>query len=159
MGIDPGVARMGFGVINKISGSKSKNRNEIKCLDYGLIETSPNLPMAERLEILYNELNNLIRKHKPKILAVENIYFFKNFKTAMPVSQAKGVVLLAAAKKKIPVSEFTPLQVKMNITGYGRATKIQMQKMVQTILFLKEIPKPDDVADALGVAISCARLF
>ena len=105
MGIDPGVARMGFGVINKISGSKSKNRNEIKCLDYGLIETSPNLPMAERLEILYNELNNLIRKHKPKILAVENIYFFKNFKTAMPVSQAKGVVLLAAAKKKIPVSE------------------------------------------------------
>ena len=159
LGIDPGTAHTGFGVINKIQNPKSKTQNRLKCLDYGLIQTNPGSPAAERLKILYNELNKLIRKHKPKILAVENVYFFKNLKTAMPVSQAKGVILLAAAKKKIPVYEFTPLQVKMTITGYGRAEKKQVQKMIKVLLNLKEIPRPDDAADALGVAICCARLL
>ena len=90
-------------------------------------------------------------------MAVENVYFFKNLKTALPVSQAKGVILLTAAKKNLPVYEFTPLQIKMAMTGYGKAEKIQIQKIVQTLLNLKEMPKPDDAADALGAAICCLR--
>ncbi len=108
---------------------------------------------GERLKIINNELNKLIKKHKPNILAVESIYFFKNLKTAMPVSQAKGVILLTAAKNKIPVYEFTPLQVKMTITGYGRAEKKQVQKMVQVLLNLEKPIKQDDAADALGIAL------
>ncbi len=153
LGIDPGLAKLGFGVINKISGPKSKNRNKLKCLGYGLIQTSPDFPPAERLKRLNNELNKIIKKYRPSILAVENIYFFKNLKTAMPVSQAKGVILLTAAKKKIPVYEITPLQAKMAVTGYGKAEKEQVQKMVKRLLNLKEIPKPDDASDALAVAI------
>ena len=155
LGIDPGVAKVGFGVISKISSLKPKNRNEIKCLDYGCIKTDPKLSDGERLKKIANELNKLIKEHQPNVMAVENIYFFKNLKTAMPVSQAKGVILLAAAKKKIPVYEFTPPQVKLAITSYGRAEKIQVQKMAKNILNLKEIPKPDDAADALAVAICC----
>lgn len=153
LGIDPGTARTGFGVVSKIPSSKSKNRGEIKCLDYGLIQTDPSLVPAERLKKINNELNKLIKKYQPKVLAVENVYFFKNFKTAIPVSQAKGVILLTAAKKKIPVYEFTPLQVKMAITGYGKAEKKQVQKMIQVLLNLKELPKPDDASDALAIAI------
>lgn len=159
LGIDPGTARMGFGVISKISSSKSKNRNKIKCLDYGVIKTSPDLEDAERLKILYNQLNRLIRKYNPDFLAVESLYFFKNAKTAILVAQAKGVILLAAAKKKIPVSEFTPLEVKMTITNYGRAEKKQVQKMIKILLNLRELPSPDDAADALGIAICCANLI
>ena len=156
LGIDPGVAKLGFGVISKISDLKSKNRNKINCLDYGLIQTSPDLPAAERLKKINNELNKIIKKYRPNILAVENVYFFKNLKTAMPVSQAKGVILLTAAKKKIPVYEVTPLQVKLAITGYGKAEKKQVQKMVKILLNLKEIPRPDDAADALAIAIYCS---
>ena len=152
-GIDPGVARTGFGVISKIPGSKSKNQKEIKCLGYGLIETNPGSPATERLKKINNELNKLIKKYKPKVLIVENIYFFKNSKTAMSVSEAKGVILLTAAKKKIPVYEFSPPQVKMTICGYGRATKQQIQRMVKEILNLAKIPKPDDAADALAIAL------
>jgi len=152
LGIDPGTAVTGYGLIKK------KNK-DIVLLDYGVIRTDPVFSSPERLKQLYNQLSKIVKKYQPDIAAVEKIYFFKNFKTAIPVAQAKGVILLALVKKGIPISEFTPLQVKMNITGYGRATKTQMQKMVQTILSLEEIPKPDDAADALGVAISCARLF
>ncbi len=157
LGIDPGVAKVGFGVVRKIQNLKSKTRDRLKCLDYGLIQTNPGLPAAERLKKINNELNRLIKKHQPNVMAVENVYFFKNQKTAMPVSQAKGVILLTAAKKKVPVYEFTPPQVKLAITNYGRAEKIQVQKMVKNILSLKEIPKPDDAADALAVAICCAH--
>lgn len=157
LGIDPGTAHTGFGVVRKIQNLKSKNRNKIKCLDYGLIQTNPDLPTAERLKKINNELNKLIKKYKPKVLAVENVYFFKNLKTAMPVSQAKGVVLLTAAKKNIPVYEFTPLQVKMAVVGYGKAEKNQVQQMVKILLHLKKIPQPDDAADALAIAICCAH--
>ncbi len=149
LGIDPGTANTGYGVI--------KMSKTLKCLGYGLIQTSPSLAMAVRLKKLNNELNKLIKKYEPKVLAVENVYFFKNLKTAMPVSQAKGVILLTAAKKNIPVYEFTPLQVKMAVAGYGKAEKEQIQKLVQLLLGLKEMPKSDDAADALGVAICCQK--
>ena len=152
MGIDPGVAKLGYAFIEI-----KKKRRKLKTIDYGCITTNPDLTDGQRLRILNNELNKLIRKHKPNILAVENLYFFKNFKTAMPVSQAKGVILLAAAKKKIPVYEFTPLEVKMTISGYGRASKKQIQKMVKYLLNLKKPFKSDDEADALGIAI-CGSL-
>jgi crossover junction endodeoxyribonuclease RuvC len=159
IGIDPGTAKTGFGVIRKIPGLKSKNRNKIKCLGYGVIKTNPNFPPGERLKKINNELNKLINKYKPAVLAVEGIFFFKNLKTALPVGQAKGVILLTAAKKNVPVYEFTPLQIKMAITGYGRAEKKQVQKMIKTLLNLKEIPCPDDAADALAIAICCLNFL
>ncbi len=150
LGIDPGTATTGYGLVEKIG-------RDLSCLDYGSIETSPCFSDAERLECLYDELSLLMRKTKPDVLAVEKLYFFKNSKTAMTVAQAKGVILLAGAKKRIPIFEFTPLQMKTVVAGYGRAEKSQIQKMVKVILNLKKIPRPDDAADALGIAICCAR--
>lgn len=153
LGIDPGTATTGYGVV-RAKKMNCKAKHNLKCLDYGLIKTSPTWAMAERLKKLNNELSKLIKKHHPKALAVENIYFFKNLKTAMPVSQAKGVILLTAAKNKIPVYEFSPPQVKMIVTGYGKAEKIQVQKRIKRLFSLKEIPKPDDAADALAIALA-----
>jgi len=150
LGIDPGTATTGWGVIKKT--------NDFKYLGCGCIKTSKDLKPEERLKLIYNQLNEIIRKYKPEVIVVEKLFFFKNAKTAIPVSQARGVILLAAAKKKLPVYEFTPLEVKLNIVGYGRAEKIQLQKMTKKILCLEEIPKPDDAADALGLAISYAYL-
>ncbi len=151
LGIDPGTATLGYGLI-KVEG---KN---LKALDYGCIITESKEKPCERLKKINNDLTSIIKKYKPNVLAVEKLYFFKNLKTAMPVSQAKGVVLLTAAKKKIPVYEFTPLEVKMAVSGYGRAEKKQVQKMIQAILSLEEKPKDknkrkDDATDALGVAL------
>ena len=161
LGIDPGTATTGYGIIKiKAQNAKRKtNKPKVKVIDYGCITTSPAFSAGERLRVLNKELNKLIIKYKPNVLAVENIYFFKNLKTAMPVSQAKGVVLFTAAKKKIPIYEFTPLQVKMAVSGYGKAEKKQVQKMIKVLLNLEKIPKfankklMDDAADALGVAI------
>jgi len=154
LGIDPGTATTGFGVLRK-SGK------ELEVLDYGCIETLPGTEPGERLKIIHQELNKLIEKHSPEMMAVENLFFFKNLKTAMPVSQAKGVILFTAAKKRIPVIEFTPLQVKMTIANYGRADKKQVQRMIQVILNLEEKPKDkakrkDDATDALGIALCYA---
>ena len=151
LGIDPGTATTGYGIIRR-----KKGENSFKNLEYGLIRTDSSLTAGERLKIIYNQVNKLIRKYKPKALAIERIYFFKNLKTAIPVAQAKGVILLNAARKKIPIYEFTPLQVKMAITNYGRANKKQVQRMIKRLLELKKLP-PDDAADALGVAICCSR--
>ena len=151
LGIDPGTATTGFGVIKAGKG--------LRCLDYGLIQTEPCLAAGERLRVINKELNKLTKKYEPEALAVESLYFFKNMKTALPVSQAKGVVLLTAAQKKIPVHEFTPLQAKMAVAGYGKAEKKQVQEMIKIILNLKKVPKPDDAADALAVAICCARNY
>lgn len=156
LGIDPGTATTGFAIIKKNQKRRKKGERGIKCLDYGLVKTDPSLSDEERLRIIYNQVNKLIKKYKPKVLAVEKIYFFKNLKTAIPVAQAKGVILLNAARKKIPVYEFTPLQVKMTITNYGRASKRQIQRMIKHLLKLKKLP-PDDAADALGIAICCSR--
>lgn len=152
IGIDPGTAKVGFGIIRK-------NQDKLECLDYGIIQTESILSTEKRLKKIYLEILSLIKKWKPEVLAIENIYFFKNLKTAMPVSQAKGVILLAASQKKIPIFEITPLQVKTFVTGYGRADKKQVQKMIKILLNLKETPKPDDAADALGVAISCLQII
>lgn len=157
LGIDPGTATTGYGII-KTQKIKPRRKKILKCLDYGLIQTNPSWPPAERLKKINNELNKIIRKYQPKVLAVENIYFFKNLKTAMPVSQAKGVILLTAAKKKIPVYEFTPLQVKIGVVGYGKAEKQQVQRMIKVLLNLKKNPS-DDAADALGVAICCLNFI
>ncbi|PIR90140.1 crossover junction endodeoxyribonuclease RuvC [bacterium (Candidatus Gribaldobacteria) CG07_land_8_20_14_0_80_33_18] len=152
IGIDPGTAITGYGVI-KVKNQKSKAKDKLKCLEYGVIKTSSSSLIEERLKKIYFELSKLIKKYKPKTLIIERLYFFKNLKTAIPVSQAQGVILLLAAKKKIKIFYFTPLEVKMGISGYGRATKYQVQRMVKEILNLKKIPKPDDAADALALAI------
>ena len=155
IGIDPGNAITGFGVIEK---PKEKNA-KAKAIDFGCIITDAGDEPGERLKRLHNELNKIIEKYKPEVLAVERLFFFKNLKTVMPVSQAKGVILLTAAKKKIPVFEFTPLQVKMAITGYGKAEKSQVKKMMDLHMDLSGFDlklnnrKKDDAIDALGVAL------
>lgn len=150
LGIDPGTATTGFGLIeyeNKTARLKQ----------YGCLKTSLNETTAKRLEQLFKQLTKLIKKNRPALMAVEDIFFFKNLKTAIKVSQARGVILLAAAQQKIKACEYTPLQVKMALTGYGRAEKQQVQKMVKAVLRLREIPQSDDAADALAVAICCAH--
>lgn len=149
LGIDPGIADTGFGVIEK-----RKNGNFIS-LDYGTIKTSAKDNLSKRLEILNKELNKIIKKHKPELIAVEQLFFCKNIKTALTVGHARGVILLTAKQNKINICEFTPLQVKLAVCAYGQAPKTQVQKMVKILLNLKELPKPDDAADALAIAI-CA---
>lgn len=155
LGIDPGSATTGYGIIRK----PAEKNGKIEVIDFGCIITDPKDNAGERLKTLSNHINRLIEKHKPKVMAIENLFFFKNLKTAMPVSQAKGVIILSAAKKKIPIYEFTPLQVKMTITGYGKAEKKQVQKMTEVLLDLKgfdmneKYRKKDDASDALGVAL------
>lgn len=150
LGIDPGTASIGFGVI------EYKNK-KTSLKEYGCLKTSPADTTAIRLRELYQKLCALVKKHKPALMAVEDIFFFKNLKTAIKVSQARGVILLCGAMHHISVAEFTPLQVKQAVAGYGRAEKAQVQKMVKTILALGEMPKPDDAADALAVALCCAH--
>lgn len=155
LGVDPGTATVGYGVIRRFSQGEQKG--EIKNLDYGVIKTSSSLAPAERLKEIHSAFLELIKNWRPDIIAVEKLYFFKNLKTAFPVSQAKGVILLATAQEKVPVFEITPLQIKMALTSYGRASKRQVQEMVKVLLSLEKIPKPDDASDALGAAICCAR--
>lgn len=149
IGIDPGTATIGYGIVEKTNTG-------VSCLEYGCIQTSKLKKAHERLLSLEKDLVSLLNKHKPTIMVIERLYFFKNVKTALPVSEAKGVILLQAAKKKMAVHELTPLQAKMAITGYGRAEKLQVSRMVQKTLNLQTIPKPDDAADALGIALAFA---
>ena len=153
LGIDPGLANTGYGIIKK-----NKSCAE-ECLDYGTIQTKASEDAPSRLKKINEFLQLLIKKHKPSALAIESIYFFKNIKSAIPVSQAKGVILLSAAQNNISVYEFSPLQIKMAMTGYGRADKKQIQKMVQVLLSLKKIPQPNHAADALACAICCSSVI
>lgn len=146
LGIDPGTAIVGYGVIK---GSRKKPT----LVDYGCITTSKELSPAQRLRIIHNKTASLIRKHKPSVLAIERLFFNRNVKTATAVGRAAGVIMLAAAKAEVPVFEYMPLQVKMMIDGYGRASKKKIQERVGKILNLKRVPKPDDAADALAIAI------
>ena len=150
LGIDPGTARTGYGIIRSVG-------NRLTSLDCGCIETSPKKSDAERLVITYKEIGKIIRKEKPHIIVIERLFFFMNMKTVMTVSQSRGVVLMACAQNKIPIFEYTPLEIKQSLTGYGRAKKKEVQESVKKILKLKEIPKPDDAADALAAAICCAN--
>ena len=151
IGIDPGTATTGYGII--------ENRNgKLRLIEYGCISTSKLKPLDERLSEIFTDLNKIIKKHKPQIIAVESLFFFKNLKTAISVAHARGIVLLAARRNKLRLAEFTPLQVKSSLTGYGKADKKQVQYMVKALLKLKTIPKPDDAADAVAIAI-CACNF
>lgn len=153
LGVDPGTATTGYGVI-LAKNINNKNKENFECLGYGSIKTSPDMAMPQRLKKINNELTGLLKKYRPKIMVVESLYFFRNIKTALPVSQAKGVILLAAAKKNIPVHEFTPPQVKLLVAGSGKAEKTQVQKKIQLIFGLKDLHKSDDAADALAVALT-----
>ena len=148
LGIDPGIAATGWGVI-EAEGSK------FKALDYGFIKTIPNDSPGKRLMIIYNTIRDIIEKYHPEIASVEDIFFAKNKLSAIPVAQAKGVILLAMESKNINTHVFTPLQIKQALTGNGRADKNQVQEMVKLILGLKEKIKPDHAADALAAAICC----
>ena len=147
MGIDPGIAIVGYGFL-ELKG------NSYKVLDYGAITTEAKVPLPDRLNSIYTEMNELIEKYKPNDIAFEELFFNKNVKTAITVAQARGVEVLAAKKSHAGLYEYTPLQVKQAIVGDGRATKSQIQEMVKIILNLEKVPKPDDVADALAVAIT-----
>ncbi len=150
LGIDPGIAIVGYGII-ECKG------NKYKAIDYGVITTEPKCSFPERLKIIYNELTDIIIKYDPDAFAIEELFFNKNVKTAIDVGQARGVELLAGMNRGLEIFEYTPLQVKQGVVGYGRASKRQVQEMVKLLLNLKEIPKPDDAADALAVAISHAH--
>ncbi len=150
LGVDPGTATTGFGVIES-DGRRSR------FVDAGVITTPAGEDMGRRLATIYSELTELIGEFKPGAVAVELLYFAANSTTAMSVGQARGVILLAAAQVSCPVHEYTPLQVKQAVTGYGRATKPQIQQMVKQLLALSEIPKPDDAADGLAIALTHAH--
>jgi len=150
LGIDPGTAALGYGLI-------ATQKGRMECLAFGCVTTQKDVPAPGRLQLLYEKLTELIKKYKPDAIAVEELFFFKNQKTAITVAQARGVTLLAAANNKISVCEFTPLQVKQAVSGFGRAEKQQVQKMVKALLGLKEVPGSDDAADALAIAICAAN--
>jgi crossover junction endodeoxyribonuclease RuvC len=149
LGIDPGIADTGYGLINKESNGR------ITCLEYGSVRTRAGNETSVRLEKIYSDLDKKIKEYKPQLMAVEQLFFCNNVKTALAVGEARGVVMLLARKNKLEVTEHTPLQVKQAVSAYGRASKMQIQKMVQFLLKLEDLPKPDDAADALAVAI-CA---
>jgi len=150
LGIDPGTVAIGLGLI-KYTDKKAS------LITFDCLSTNPKETTAERLNDLHGQLAKFLKKHQPDIVAVEDLFFFKNLKTAIKVSQARGVILLAASQEKVKIFEYTPLQIKQALTGYGRAEKHQVQQMVKAVLNLKEIPKPDDAADALAAAICCAH--
>lgn len=146
IGFDPGLADTGFGII-EVQGSR------IVCLEYGSIKTPAKMELSVRLLEIYKKVSELLKKYKPERAGIEKLFFSKNVKTAMAVGQARGVILLALAEAKLSAVEFTPNQVKQAVSAYGSASKTQIQRMVQVILNLPELPRPDDAADALAVAI------
>ena len=150
LGLDPGYAIVGFGVV-------SYNANRFKVLEYGAITTDKDTPFPKRLEEIYDGMNYLLEKYQPAAMSVEKLFFNTNSTTAISVAQARGVCVLSAFKHNVEIAEYTPLQVKMAVTGYGRAEKRQIMEMTKTLLNLKEMPKPDDAADALAMAICHAH--
>ena len=149
LGIDPGYAIVGFGVLD-YDGYK------FKPIEYGAVTTDAGTPFPERLNAIFTDVEFIFDRYKPDCMAIERLYFTSNQKTAIDVAQARGVTILPAILENIPIFEYTPLQVKSSIVGYGRAEKKQVQEMVRTMLHLKEVPKPDDTADAVALAITHA---
>lgn len=157
LGIDPGYARVGWAVVESQNATlRRRSGQELKMQNCGCIETSKNTASQKRLVDVYEQVCVLIKKYKPDNVAVEELFFTTNAKTAFKVGEARGVIILAAAGKKIPVFSYTPLQVKIAVTGYGKADKAQVGRMIRTILQLKDIPKLDDTADAIAVALTHA---
>lgn len=148
LGIDPGLASLGWGIV-------AKNKNTLIVGPRGCITTSKTSSLPKRLQKIYQEITKIIKKYRPQAIAVEQLFFYKNLKTAIVVSQARGVILLVGEQTHTPLREFTPLEVKQAICGYGRADKQQIQKMTKILLNLKKLPQPDDTADALAIAICC----
>jgi crossover junction endodeoxyribonuclease RuvC len=146
LGIDPGTATTGYGVVEDSGG-------KLAPVAYGVVTTPAGMPMPARLLALHDQIGQLIALHAPETAAVESLFFQKNVRTAIAVGQARGVILLALERGRVPVSEYTPLQVKQAVAGYGGAEKRQVQIMVRTLLALAELPRPDDAADALAIAI------
>lgn len=146
LGIDPGYAIVGYGVVEY-------NNNHFRAIEYGAVTTEAHTPFNERIEKIYDGVSTLIAKYSPAALAVEKLFFNTNQKTAIDVAQARGAIVLAAQKAGVKIFEYTPLQVKQSVVGYGRAEKKQVQEMTRLMLNLDKIPKPDDAADALAMAI------
>lgn len=153
LGIDPGLGICGFGLIETTS------RSGARALDYGAVTTEVDAPIPARLLELYESLEQIFDETKPEMVAVEKLFFSKNITTGIAVAEARGIVLLLAAKRKLPVYEYSPNQIKLSLAGYGAATKTQIEEMVRMHLGLKQKPKPDDAADALAVAITCSFLY
>ena len=152
LGIDPGYAIVGWGVLDYIG-------NKFSVVDFGSIQTSADMDFNDRLLTIYDELDSIIKRTKPQYLSIEKIFYNSNAKTAINVTQARGVLLLCSIKNNLEIFEYTPLQVKQSVVGYGRAEKKQIQEMTKIILNLRQIPKPDDTADALAMAICHAHSF
>lgn len=150
LGIDPGTARTGYGVV-------SREGSHLRLITYGCIETVPDRPLEARLLIIHQALTELLDEFRPEAVGVERLFFNKNVQTAFAVGQARGVVLLSAAQHALPLFEYGPHEVKLAVTGYGRAPKDQVQRMVQAVLAMDELPRPDDAADALAVAVCTAH--
>ena len=150
LGIDPGYGIVGYGIID------SNNSSDV--VDYGVVSTPKEMTLPDRLEVIYSSLTSLINSYKPDVVAVEELFYFKNQTTVIPVAEARGVILLACKKSGVPIFEYTPLQIKQGLTGVGRAEKAQVQFMVKSILGLEKVPKPDDAADALAAAITHAQV-
>lgn len=146
MGIDPGYAIIGYGIVDYCGG-------RFTTVNFGAVTTKAKTPFPSRLEIIYNDMNRLFETFKPEAVSMEKLFFNTNTTTAIDVAQARGVILLCAQLHSVPVFEYTPLQVKQSVTGYGRAEKTQIMEMTRRLLGLKEIPKPDDTADALAMAV------
>lgn len=151
IGIDPGTGILGFGVVDYAGG-------KFKLVTGGIIKTPVHTPLDERLEEIYDGLSDIIAETKPDFMSIEKLFFARNVTTAMSVAHARGVAMLAGRKARLPIAEYTPLQIKQTLTGYGKADKKQVQEMVRLQLVLKEIPKPDDAADALAAAITHALM-
>ncbi len=150
LGIDPGTAALGYGVVERVGGS-------LRAVDYGLVATTPEMSLPERLLRIHEALTEIIETHRPNVVGVERLFFSKNAQTAFAVGQARGVVLLAAAQHGLPVREATPGEIKLGVTGFGGADKGQVGRMVALILSLDQVPTPDDTADALACAITVAN--
>jgi crossover junction endodeoxyribonuclease RuvC len=148
LGIDPGTATTGYGLVRELPDG------ELRAVAYGVIKTPAHTPMPDRLHQIHTEITALIAQHRPDAAAVETMYFGKNVTTAITVAQARGVILLALAEAGLTIREYKPAEIKQAIAGYGDADKVQMQEMIRQLLDLDEIPRPDDAADGLGVAIT-----
>lgn len=153
LGIDPGIGICGFGLI------ETSSRTDAKALDYGAVTTTVDAPMLERLEELYDSLKTVFEQTKPDVVAVEKLFFSKNITTGIAVAEARGVILLVAKQYGAKIREYTPNEIKKALTGYGSATKTQMEEMARIHLNLKQKPKPDDAADALAAAVTCSLLY
>lgn len=146
LGIDPGTAIVGWGVVEG-------EGQELELVEYGTIRTPANSPLAGRVLQIYEAINELLDRFRPHGVGIEQLFFARNVSTALPVAHARGALLLAVAQRGLPMAEFTPMEIKQAVTGYGNADKQQMQQMVRLLLGLTEIPRPDDAADAVAVAL------